>query len=153
MNDNLTPPAAADRKPEHSTESTNGALDGLAVGSTGSTEPAAEVRFYDYEPDNPTSASFLSCRVVFRDRAAILAGHKDGDTMPLYTHSATSREAPADLTALREALESIAQYGSDTLSGRVDGPVDYAWLRTGVAEMARRARAALASSPSPEPKP
>ncbi len=42
-------------------------------------------------------------------------------------------------------LESIAIYGSDTLSGRVDGgPDDRKWQRDAVLEMTRRARTALA---------
>ncbi|WP_186013787.1 hypothetical protein [Burkholderia gladioli] len=47
---------------------------------------------------------------------------------------------------LVEALQSIAQYGSDTLSGRTDGPDDRDWQREAVLEMARRARAALAKA-------
>ena len=39
----------------------------------------------------------------------------------------------------REAMESIRIYGSDTLSGRVDGPEDAEWDREAVAEMTRRA--------------
>ena len=45
--------------------------------------------------------------------------------------------------SLRAALESIEQYGSDTLSGRADGPDDREWQREGVREMRDRARAAL----------
>lgn len=47
--------------------------------------------------------------------------------------------------AMAEALDSIRQYGSDTLSGRVDGPDDRQWQRESVLEMTRRARAALSS--------
>lgn len=47
---------------------------------------------------------------------------------------------------LYEALDSIARYGSDTLSGRVDGPDDRQWQRDAVREMTRRARAALAKA-------
>lgn len=44
-----------------------------------------------------------------------------------------------------EALRAIAQYGSDTLSGRADGgPDDRDWQREAVKEMTRRARVALA---------
>ena len=39
----------------------------------------------------------------------------------------------------REVLESIRIYGSDTLSGRVDGPEDAEWYRGAVVEMTRRA--------------
>jgi len=54
--------------------------------------------------------------------------------------------APAS-GALIEALESIRQYGSDTLSGRSDGgPDDRKWQRDAVLEMARRASAAIAAS-------
>lgn len=49
----------------------------------------------------------------------------------------------AEIKRLREALDSIHQYGSDTLSGRMDGPDDRKWQREAVAEMTRRARAAL----------
>lgn len=52
----------------------------------------------------------------------------------------------ADLVEpLVEALQSIRQYGSDTLSGRADGPDDRQWQRESVLEMTRRARAALSS--------
>lgn len=48
---------------------------------------------------------------------------------------------------LVEALESIFQYGADTLSGRAEGlPDDRAWQRAAVAEMTKRARAALAKA-------
>ncbi|MBA1366795.1 hypothetical protein [Burkholderia gladioli] len=47
---------------------------------------------------------------------------------------------------LVEALQAIAQYGSDTLSGRIDGPDDREWQREAVLEMTRRARAALAKA-------
>lgn len=45
---------------------------------------------------------------------------------------------------LERALWSIDVYGSDTLSGRVDGPDDREWQRESVREMRDRARAALA---------
>ena len=49
---------------------------------------------------------------------------------------------------LQAALESIATYGSDTLSGRADGgPDDRDWQRQAVKEMRDRARAALAKVP------
>lgn len=48
-----------------------------------------------------------------------------------------------EIERLREALDSIRIYGSDTLSGRVDGPDDRQWQRESVLEMTRRARAAL----------
>ena len=39
-----------------------------------------------------------------------------------------------------ETLGSIRIYGSDTLSGRVDGPNDAKWYRDAVREMRNRAR-------------
>jgi hypothetical protein len=50
----------------------------------------------------------------------------------------------AKLAKAVEALGSIELYGSDTLSGRTDGPADAKWHREGVKEMRDRARAALA---------
>lgn len=50
---------------------------------------------------------------------------------------------PPEESVLLEALESIRQYGADTLSGRVDAPADLAWYRDSVREMTRRARMAL----------
>jgi hypothetical protein len=50
----------------------------------------------------------------------------------------------AKLAQAVEALGSIELYGSDTLSGRTDGPADAKWHREGVKEMRDRARAALA---------
>jgi hypothetical protein len=44
---------------------------------------------------------------------------------------------------LRAALESIWQYGADTLSGRTDGPDDRAWQRDAVREMTMRTRDGL----------
>jgi len=43
---------------------------------------------------------------------------------------------------LEDALDSIIQYGTDTLSGRVDGPDVRAWQRGAVLEMTTRAKAA-----------
>lgn len=67
---------------------------------------------------------------------------------PLFLHpaQAASQEAHPAADKVREltdALESIRQYGSDTISGRVDGPTDREWFKDGVREMTRRARAAL----------
>ena len=53
-------------------------------------------------------------------------------------------ELKAQLAKAAEGLEAIEQYGSDTLSGRADGPDDRAWQRAGVLEMTRRARTTLA---------
>lgn len=49
---------------------------------------------------------------------------------------------------LRAALDGIRVYGSDTLSGRVDGPDDREWQRESVREMTKRAREALSANPS-----
>jgi len=54
------------------------------------------------------------------------------------------KEAEADLAGTRMALESIRQYGADTLSGRIDGSDDRSWQREAVLEMTRRAREELA---------
>ena len=48
-----------------------------------------------------------------------------------------------EVQRLRDALDSIRQYGSDTLSGRTDGPDDHKWQRDAVLEMTRRACRAL----------
>lgn len=51
---------------------------------------------------------------------------------------------PLLLHDLLAALESVYQYGEDTLSGRADGGLDdRAWQRAAVIEMTRRARIAL----------
>lgn len=47
---------------------------------------------------------------------------------------------------LLDALDSIRQYGEDTLSGPVGDPDDRKWHRDGVIEMTRRARAAIAAA-------
>jgi chromosome segregation ATPase len=54
------------------------------------------------------------------------------------------RDEKAKLAKAVEALGSIELYGSDTLSGRTDGPADAKWHREGVKEMRDRARATLA---------
>jgi hypothetical protein len=54
-------------------------------------------------------------------------------------------KAAAEIERLRAALESIRQYGSDTLSGRADGPDDRAWQRGAVLEMTNRASRATRS--------
>lgn len=51
--------------------------------------------------------------------------------------------AADEIVRLREALESIRQHGSDTLSGRMGGPDDRRWQRAAVAEMTRRAGDAI----------
>jgi len=69
---------------------------------------------------------------------------------PLY--AAPIPSPAADVERLREALDSIRQYGADTLSGRADGGADdRQWQREAVREMTRRAREALSSVPSPAP--
>lgn len=55
-------------------------------------------------------------------------------------------ELQAQVDALAGALQAIRQYGSDTLSGRTDGPDDRAWQRAAVREMTKRASAALAAA-------
>lgn len=52
-------------------------------------------------------------------------------------------KAAQEADELRAALDSVWQYGSDTLSGRTDGPDDRDWQRAAVFEMTRRARLAL----------
>lgn len=52
----------------------------------------------------------------------------------------------------KDALEGIAQYGQDTLSGRTDGPDDRFWQRQAVAEMTQRAKAALKAITQPAPQ-
>ena len=52
-------------------------------------------------------------------------------------------EAERKVELLRYALESIATYGLDTLSGPTDELDDRTWQRNGVIEMTRRARKAL----------
>ena len=60
-----------------------------------------------------------------------------------WIEAALAREA-----GLREALEAIRQYGSDTLSGPTEASDDTReWQRAGVIEMTERARAALAVKP------
>jgi hypothetical protein len=54
------------------------------------------------------------------------------------------RDEKAKLAKAVEALGSIELYGSDTLSGRTDGPADAKWHREGVKEMRDRARTTLA---------
>ncbi|PZX29433.1 hypothetical protein C7416_104438 [Cupriavidus phytorum] len=63
------------------------------------------------------------------------------------TDQAVARQAAHEnlVHELVGALESIYQYGADTLSGRADGGVDdRAWQRAAVLEMTKRASAALA---------
>ena len=55
-----------------------------------------------------------------------------------------AEKAEALNARLVEALESIRQYGSDTLSGPVGEPDTRDWQRAGVVEMTKRARAVLA---------
>jgi hypothetical protein len=60
------------------------------------------------------------------------------------------RDEKAKLAKAVEALGSIELYGSDTLSGRTDGPADAKWHREGVKEMRDRARTTLAEIDSSE---
>lgn len=57
-------------------------------------------------------------------------------------YRAKTAEAKLERIVLR--LEAIEQYGSDTLSGRTDGPDDWEWQRAAVLEMTQAARATLA---------
>ena len=62
---------------------------------------------------------------------------------PLYS-AATVAELRAEVESLRDTLTAIRQYGSDTLSGRVDGGSDdREWQRDAVREMTKRARVGL----------
>lgn len=56
----------------------------------------------------------------------------------------------AAVRGMKEALEAIWQYGSDTLSGRADGgPDDRKWQRDAVLEMTNRASAAIEKATKP----
>ena len=58
-------------------------------------------------------------------------------------------EAPrSEAETLRAALDSIVVYGTDTLSGRIDGPDDRNWQRAAVRVMRDRAHAALEAQPA-----
>ena len=58
-------------------------------------------------------------------------------------------ELQAQNTILLEALSGVYQYGSDTLSGPLDAPCDLNyWHREAVVEMTKRAKQALAATPS-----
>ena len=56
---------------------------------------------------------------------------------------AESASRLTEIERLRAELDSIRQYGSDTLSGRTDGPDDRRWQRDAVLEMTNRASRAL----------
>jgi len=65
------------------------------------------------------------------------------ETMAVEHRLAALQALRAENERLRDALESIRQYGSDTLSGRIDGTDDRDWQRDAVLEMTKRARLAL----------
>jgi len=74
---------------------------------------------------------------------------RDGSTLPNNSCSQAADEIDSlrsRVAKLTEALDSVRQYGSDTLSGRTDGPNDRAWQRAAVREMTRRASVALGQS-------
>jgi len=73
--------------------------------------------------------------------AAIVALHN-----AFLTHLAYTRALEAEVAALRGALDGIAVYGDDTLSGPVSEAAYRHWHRDGVRTMRDRARAALAAS-------
>jgi hypothetical protein len=70
----------------------------------------------------------------------------ESDAASALTNRAARRieELETKMAKAMEALDSIELYGSDTLSGRTDGPADAKWHREGVKEMRDRARATLA---------
>src|ERR1017187_2820159 len=68
-----------------------------------------------------------------------LAGLPDGAIDGGWTAAGMSAYAKK----LEDALNSIIQYGTDTLSGRTDGPDDREWQRGTVLEMTKRAKAAM----------
>ena len=61
--------------------------------------------------------------------------------------SPRERELEEQVQRLRCALESVWQYGNDTLRGPTIDPDDRKWHRTGVVEMTRRAREGLDATP------
>ena len=62
---------------------------------------------------------------------------------PTINQDATIAQLRAVVEKQKDALQSIEQYGLDTLSGRVDGPDDRDWQRSAVLEMTTRANRAL----------
>ena len=77
----------------------------------------------------------------------------DADACPTPIDLITSLEAQLlaaerERDALREALDSIAVYGDDTLSGPVSEAAYRHWHRDGVRVMRDRARAALTANHS-----
>lgn len=109
-----------------------------------------------YEPLKAHLAEVERERDDFKERLAVAdaslvletgAGIDTHETMLRVSKRwcARAHAAEARVAVLEEALESIRQYGSDTLSGRADGGSDdRQWQREAVREMTRRARTALA---------
>lgn len=62
---------------------------------------------------------------------------------PLKGYAPLVYEAATEIERLRDVLDTIRIYGSDTLSGRVGGPDDRKWQREGVREMTELARSGL----------
>jgi hypothetical protein len=82
-----------------------------------------------------------------KDAAAYLVSHVARLEMDLAETAEALTASQAQCGRLREALDSIRVYGSDTLSGPAQ-PVDdlRKWYRDGVREMRDRAQAALLSA-------
>ena len=62
---------------------------------------------------------------------------------PTIDQDATIAQLRSVMEKQKDALQSIQQYGLDTLSGRIDGPDDRDWQRSAVLEMTKRAQHAL----------
>ena len=94
----------------------------------------------------PCSSQLIWCETRVEKLEMQLAACKaerDEDAEAMFKAIAAASATQAREKVLRDALESVRQYGSDTLSGRIDGPDDRAWQRGAVLEMTRRARVTI----------
>lgn len=73
-------------------------------------------------------------------RGLISVGYKPS---PLITIEQAEAYAQARVDDALEALSHVRQYGSDTLSGRTDGPDDRKWQRDAVLKMTNIAAKAI----------
>lgn len=85
------------------------------------------------------------CHPAYKDRGLHDPGCECDSAGAVAVVAARIEALERELAASMEALDSIAIYGADTLSGNTRGPDDRDWQREGVCEMTRRAQEALAA--------
>lgn len=130
------PPAVVDVYPDAATREQRRAEMREAEATVGPA-PDDSTRNLPCGHDHSLGVRNIESNVVFCELCEARDERRDALTM--------EQDLARELAIAVEALRAIQIYGSDTLSGRVDGPDDRAWQRQSVVEMTKRASRALAA--------